>query len=282
MKRKIALCIFLVILKSIPTKGWIITAPSYAASRELKIVCFNSISQISKSCDHAMILGQMCSSRTLSFENVAPFCVFDMAGTHEEVGCQVDPSACAYAVEEGESGRNAASRPNYHDHATTNEDDQTWTRLAEYLVPERVNLILNKRVAVVGSSWISLLVARLGAAEVVVWDDEKHDMELRLLQYADQICDPMHTVKSKGGIFVQENHSTKGQCRVTTMWTLDLEDTANAEIIILTTANQELINDPFVNEILRRTDATILMDDKMVDKFSYFPRIIEGADIILW
>jgi len=55
------------------------------------------------------------------------------------------------------------------------------------------------------------------------------------------------------------------------------------DVIILSTTSQDVIHDdPFINDFLRRTDAAIYMSSDYTDEFCYYARIQEGANITLW
>jgi hypothetical protein len=142
---------------------------------------------------------------------------------------------------------------------TTKDDEASSTmRLAKYLVERQEDLVTSKRVVVIGSSWISLLVARLGATSIVAWDEEQNETRLRILQHTDQFINRPTT------------------CPVQTTTSGEYLD--DAELIIITSP----VDDVFINDFLRRTDAKILFNSEMTDAFSYHSRIQEGADIVLW
>jgi hypothetical protein len=70
---------------------------------------------------------------------------------------------------------------------TTKDDEASSTmRLAKYLVERREDLVTSQRVVIIGSSWISLLVARLGATSIVARDEEQNETRLQILQHMDQ------------------------------------------------------------------------------------------------
>jgi hypothetical protein len=144
------------------------------------------------------------------------------------------------------------------DETMKDDDEASLMRLAKYLVDRREDLVTSKRVVVTGSSWISLLVARLGATSVLAWDEEQNETRLRILQHTDQFINRPTT------------------CPVQT--TTNGEDLENAELIIITSP----VDDVYINDFLRRTDAKILFNSEMTDAFSYHSRIQEGADIVLW
>eukprot|EP00594_Rhizosolenia_setigera_P017546 CAMPEP_0178974314 /NCGR_PEP_ID=MMETSP0789-20121207/22381_1 /TAXON_ID=3005 /ORGANISM="Rhizosolenia setigera, Strain CCMP 1694" /LENGTH=118 /DNA_ID=CAMNT_0020662621 /DNA_START=305 /DNA_END=657 /DNA_ORIENTATION=- len=116
---------------------------------------------------------------------------------------------------------------------------------------------------------ISLLAVRLGATNVKVWDigDEDRGGSIKTLNYADKVLNSDYS-KTK-----------RRYCDLETISISDLVDdeTCDADVFILATTCTELINDPFVNEILRQTSASILMDADMIDVFCYHTRIQEGA-----
>jgi len=152
------------------------------------------------------------------------------------------------------------------------KEDDTLMMLAKYLVDNRNDLIRNRKVVVIGSSWISILVARLGAISVVAWDGEPQETRLKILQNTDQFINSCR-------------NSSIHKCRIET--TTDGEGlctTADPDIIILTTNKSSLDcqMDYFVNDELRRTDATVILNAEVKEGFSYWQRINEGLDIILW
>jgi hypothetical protein len=70
---------------------------------------------------------------------------------------------------------------------TTKDDEASSTmRLAKYLVERRDHLVTSKRVVIIGSIWISFLVARFGATSIVAWDEEQNETRLRILQHTNQ------------------------------------------------------------------------------------------------
>ena len=55
------------------------------------------------------------------------------------------------------------------------------------------------------------------------------------------------------------------------------------DVIILSTTSQDVIHDdPFISDFLRRTDAPIYMSSDCTDEFCYYARLQEGANITLW
>lgn len=152
----------------------------------------------------------------------------------------------------------------------------SFERLTKYLVKYQETLIQDKNIVVIGAQHmvISLLAVRLGATNVKVWDidDEDSGGSIKTLNYADKVLNNDYP-KTK-----------RRYCDLETISISDIADdeTCDADVFILATTCTELINDPFVNEILRQTSASILMDTDMIDVFCYHTRIQEGAEIMLW
>ena len=78
-----------------------------------------------------------------------------------------------------------------------NDRSKSLMRLTNQLLDRRTKIVTNKRVAVIGLKWTSLLVARLSASSVRKWDKECNKLELQLLQHiykfinqpsSNQIC----------------------------------------------------------------------------------------------
>jgi len=173
------------------------------------------------------------------------------------------------------------------------ESEEIILRLAKHLLANRAELIENKRIVVLGSNWISLLVARLGATSVVVWDNNNDDDDddnmntnkpqrfssmssganrvearLRILQHTDQFILP----QSQSQLKVQT--TTRGENLIRSSEFFD------ADVVLLTTGS--FLRDLYIMDDLRRTDATILMNRESKHLFSYDQRTEEGADVVIW
>jgi hypothetical protein len=72
------------------------------------------------------------------------------------------------------------------DETTKDDEASSMMRLAKYLVERRDHLVTSKRVVIIGSSWISFLVARFGATSIVAWDEEQNETRLQILQHTNQ------------------------------------------------------------------------------------------------
>ena len=151
-------------------------------------------------------------------------------------------------------------------------------KLAEYLIHNRSKIVTNKRILVLGSSsnWLGPLLSRLGASKVLVWEEEVYESHLALLKYSEQIV----------------NNNNGGCCSVeTTTNGIDLVldgnkesdyDFNDYEIIIIDKVSSIGDEHVYINDLLRRTDAKILMDAERIDMFGYHTRIQEGTNVILW
>jgi len=146
-------------------------------------------------------------------------------------------------------------------------------RLAEYLIARREELVSNKRVLVLGvSSWISLLVTRLGASKVMVWDNEEHETKLRLLEHTDQFLNRRApkcklTTFMDGEKLLKENNG---------------DEYIDIDLILLATNVTPEGKDIYMHDFVRRTDAKVLMNRDLIDLFGYHTRINEGIDVHLW
>lgn len=152
-------------------------------------------------------------------------------------------------------------------------NNPSWIRLAEYLVKHKKDLVVDKHVAIIGCSWISSVVTQLGPEKVVQYDDE---INIKENQYQGE-SEILHLSQEARDIVSQKSH-----CLIQTNMVEELAENGDTDTIIITTTSSELFEDPFVNDFLRRTSSMILMDADMVDIFCYHARIQEGADIILW
>ncbi len=164
--------------------------------------------------------------------------------------------------------------------ANENKSDflqSSWIRLAEFLVNRQENLVLGKKVTIIGISWISSMLNQLEPANVIQYTDDIDDTETRAAVLPQNEMSLLRQEVRDELVVLKAN-----QVQVETKMVDDLEENGNDAIIILATASTALIEDPFVNDFLRHTSSTILMDSDMVDIFCYHPRIQEGADIILW
>jgi len=171
------------------------------------------------------------------------------------------------------SGTTVAGDALIVDENSSEYNNPSWIRLAEYLVKHKKDLVADKHVAIIGCSWISSVVTQLGPGKVVQYDDEinikenRYQGESEILSLSQEVHDII---------------SQKSLCLVQTNMVEELTDNGDSATIIITTTSPELIADPFLNDFLRRTSSTILMDADMAGVFSYYFRIQEGADIILW
>ncbi len=125
-------------------------------------------------------------------------------------------------------------------------DKQRWQRLARFLVQESEGNLVGMNIAIIGSSWIGFLAAQLGAAKVNIYDEEYKESN-----YQSHINIYKMESKNYPCDFCNERR------QIQFLDTLEMES-FDAEVILLSTSSPDLINDPFVNEVLRRTDAPIL------------------------
>lgn len=170
------------------------------------------------------------------------------------------------------------------------DSEEVLLRLAHYLMANRAAVVEGKKVVVLGSNWISLLVARLGASSVLVWDhisiddDEDDDKKqrfsslssrsnrvearLRILQYTDQ--------------FIQQSPPNAPKVQTTTRGEnlIRAGEFFDADVVLLTT--RSFLENLDISDDLRRTDATILMSQESMEVCSYQQRSEEGADVVVW
>lgn len=170
------------------------------------------------------------------------------------------------------------------DSNTNNKDEKTeeiTLRLAKYLMKNRADLVEQRKIVVLGSNWIPLLLTRMGATSVLVWDntpdDDSADYDenmkrveagLRVLQYTDQF------VMSSTTTTTRIQTTTRGENLICSSEFFD------ADVVIMTTAS--FLDDPWICDDLRKTDAMILMDEESMNLYCYHARIQEGADILVW
>ena len=265
IKIMFSLILFLMNLPEFAEGFMVATAPSasiaecsYSTSRGLGNI--NTARCCNSSSDGAThdIFGIHCVKKMVSLDGVESFFVLD-----------------AIDVDAQDKIKNETN-----DHIGNNGNGRV-ERLADYLVQQRSNLVWNQRMVVIGANWVSLLVARLGAANVVVWDDEMNESRLQLLKHADQAMNQSvqetKTADNGNGRIHPDGHR-----HIEIVTTDNIDETSDADVYVMATTCPKLINDPFVNDVLRRTDAVILMDEDYVDLFCYHARIQEGADIMLW
>ena len=177
-----------------------------------------------------------------------------------------------------------------------NHINPSWIRLSEFLIQNK-NLVEDKNVAIVGKGWISSVVHQLQldseSVQVVQYqalgeennDDDDDD------DTGNQVLSPLEINMSFLSPEVRDKFLTSSQTKssspsngsqVETKEVDNLWENGDDAVVILATSSNSLVEDPFVNDYLRRTSSKILMDRDMVVDFCYHPRIQEGADIILW
>jgi len=70
-----------------------------------------------------------------------------------------------------------------------------------------------------------------------------------------------------------------------TVESIDFDDNVDTEaidVVVLSTKSTRVVEDSFVNDFLRRTDAWIHMGSEFGDDFCLHARLQEGANITLW
>ncbi len=244
---------FLIILARERTDGWIIpTSSRWANYKSLNLNSKNHIDMIPalNMTYHEWQFSNDEHEGLLSFDISFP------AGKFQDLGRHVST----------ESSRGGGEDLFFDDEL----DKERWQRLARYLVLECEEILVGRNVAVIGSSWISFLSAQLGASRVMVCDEEYKDSKFQ---------SHLRTFKMESKNYPSD--SCNERCQIQFMDTLEMES-FDAEVILLTSRSPNLINDPFVNDVLRRTDAPIFMDLELIDEFCYHARIQEGANITLW
>lgn len=165
-------------------------------------------------------------------------------------------------------------------------------RMLEYLLSEEDVAVTGKRIAIITSSlsnypssWfkdprIASLVSRIGSrAEVlyfVVSSQEEQDANRN-----NGLTEPNPRTEQEG-MYDKFEMLESIELKESLISTSTNEETS-IDVIVLSTTSQDVIHDdPFVNEFLRLTDAAICMSSDCTDKFSYYARLQEGADITLW
>mmetsp|Transcript_24361 Transcript_24361/g.36140 ORF Transcript_24361/g.36140 Transcript_24361/m.36140 type:complete len:265 (+) Transcript_24361:18-812(+) len=133
------------------------------------------------------------------------------------------------------------------------EDDAKTRRLADDLIARREELVLNKRVLILGAcSWISLLLPRLGARVVMVWDCKENEMNLRLLEHTDQFINK----PEQNSCFLQpftngEGLLLRNEERIAENDYIEMD-------LIIVARNSTIAYDFCLRDFLRRTNATIV------------------------
>lgn len=159
------------------------------------------------------------------------------------------------------------------------EDEATTCRLAQYLIARRSEFVLDKRVLILGSSsWISLLVTRLGASNVMVWDREIYKTRLRLLEHADKVVNKRHPrQKCVLNTFVDGEMLLKKEIETERVF----DEYMDVDLIIFA-AKVTPEADVYIHDFVRRTDAKVLIDQNLTELFQYHTRVNEGVDVHLW
>lgn len=134
------------------------------------------------------------------------------------------------------------------------EDDSKTRRLADYLITRREELVSNKRVLILGaSSWIGLLLTRLGASMVMVWDCKENEINLRLLEHTDQFINQ----RQKDNCVLQPFTSGKDLLQREEKDTSDNEYLA-IDLIIVVNNSSTTVYDTYLQDFLHQTDATLV------------------------
>eukprot|EP00536_Pseudo-nitzschia_multiseries_P008979 jgi/Psemu1/21991/gm1.21991_g len=166
-------------------------------------------------------------------------------------------------------------------------------RMLEYLASKENDIVRGKRVAMITSSLSTYPSS---------WSSYYHIgcLVSRICSDAKVLYFVVSTQEEQGvtnnNSFTHSNPSKEQQhfgCdSIEVMESLELEEVltgtdadkeASIDVIVLSTTSQDVIHDdPFVNEFLRLTDAPIYMSSDCTDNFCYYSRLQEGADITLW
>jgi len=160
------------------------------------------------------------------------------------------------------------------------EDETTTWRLAQYLIARRSELVFDKRVLVLGSSnWISLLATRLGARDVMVWDREKHETRLRILQHTDKFVNKRHPrQKCVLNTFMDGEMLLKKTIETERVF----DEYMDVDLIIFAAKVTPEGADVYIHDFVRRTDAKVLINQNLMELFEYHTRVNEGVDVHLW
>lgn len=165
--------------------------------------------------------------------------------------------------------------------------------MLEYLVSEEDVILTGKRIAIITSSlsnyplsWfkdprIASLISRIGSSAEVLYFVVSSQEEQQQDTSNNSLTEPNPRTEQEvryDKIEMIESIELKESLISTST-----NEETSIDVIVLSTTSQDVIHDdPFVNEFLRLTDAAICMSSDCTDKFSYYARLQEGAGITLW
>ena len=180
-------------------------------------------------------------------------------------------------------------RPQYGMVAKNNNDVAGWIqRMTNYLSSEKDAIFAGKNVAMILDPWPSRECLEIASVISGIASE------------ADQLCfvvSPQNDEKTNNGDddnnneeisfsnFKNSINSKHNEMHSTMVESIDFDDNIDTEaidVVILSTKSTRVVEDSFVNDFLRRTDAWIHMGSEFADDFCLHARLQEGANITLW